>query len=145
MQVCLSGDSHSTRQSSSVSLLSGVRLFSHTVLCTASRKKPLLFGEIYFLYLCGPEHFSSKASCLLMGSSHLEWIWDFQLATQFRLLEAKEGLLKLVGSGTDPDFTSSFFFFFKAHVIPIFVEHLPPTQNPLNVCCFLDMPTVSLL
>lgn len=58
-----------------------------------SPKKPLLFGEIYFLYLCGPELLSSKASCLLMWSSHLEWIWDFQLAIQFRLLEAKEGLL----------------------------------------------------
>lgn len=138
MQLCPSWDSHRTPQSSRQALLSIVfPQWSQAVLshgAVYSHKKPLVFGEICFLYLCGPEHFSSKASCLLMWSSRLECIWDFQLATQFRLLEAKDGLLWLVGSGSDPDFTSSFFF--KAHVIPISVEHFPPTQIPFQCLLF---------
>lgn len=64
------------------------RLFSRAASKTV-RSLWLLLGEIYFLYLSCPELFSSKTSCLLIGGTHLEWIWDFQLAMQFRLLEAK--------------------------------------------------------
>lgn len=50
----------------------------------------LLFSQIYFLYLHCPELFSSKTSCLLIQSTHLEWICDFQLAVQLDFLpEAK--------------------------------------------------------
>lgn len=57
-------------------------------------KAPLtaIWWDLFSLSLF-PLAFSSKTSCLLIGSTHLEWICDFQLAIQFRLLEAKGGLL----------------------------------------------------
>lgn len=72
--------------------LQNERLFSRALSKTV-RSLCLLFAETYFLYLCCPEPFSSKTSCLLLWSTHLEWICDFQLAIQFRLLEAREGVL----------------------------------------------------